>query len=263
MNAPETPNQDAISKEVASALDWWREAGVDSEFSDDATKWLRSGDKPVEGANPASPAPTARATAPHGPKNPAHSADGKRERVDFFAEGKPSSLEEFREFWITAPKLDPAGPRGRVAPRGPSHADVMVLVVDPEVSDRDRLLSGPQGELLSSILSAMQVDVERVYVASALPRHTPLADTQAHAEGGMDAVLSHHIGLVQPKRLMGFGAGLAPFFDQNVNKGDAGLRESNYNTLIKDVLLGEGLDTLMTMPLLKARFWQRWIEWSA
>ena len=102
-----------------------------------------------------------------------------------------------------------------------------------------------------------------MYFASALPRHTPMADTASLAASGMDAVLAHHITLADPKRLMAFGAGLTPLLGKDPSSRDSSLREINYTSPSPDTLLSEGLDSLMDMPRLKARFWRRWIEWSA
>jgi DNA polymerase len=139
----------------------------------------------------------------------------------------------------------------------------MVLVIDPEEGDRERLLSGPQGRLLARILAAMRLADEAVYVASALPRHTPMADTAALAAGGMDSVTLHHIALVQPKRLVAFGANILPLLGHELTKDIVHLREINQNWGSIPLLANEGLDSLMSMPRLKARFWRRWIEWSA
>ena len=80
------------------------------------------------------------------------------QRVDFFAEGKPQTLQEFEQFWLSAPGLDVIGPKRRVSPRGMHKAELMVLVVDPEEGDTQKLLSGPQGALLDRIFAAMGVD---------------------------------------------------------------------------------------------------------
>ena len=257
MNASTPPRTTALGQELAAALEWWMDAGVDCVFQDDATAWLKA-EKETH-LSPPPPAPTKNTAT--GPLR-TEAGQAAPERVDFFASGKPRSLEEFREFWMTTTELHPTGLRGRVAPRGPSHADVMVLVVEPEEGDKDQLLSGPQGVLLGAILRAAQVDPARVYLASALPRHTPLADTHALAAGGLDAVLHHHIALVQPKRLIGFGTGLAAFLGQNGNRPGVNSAQINQAPVIENALLSEGLDTLSDMPRLKARFWRRWIEWS-
>jgi len=135
----------------------------------------------------------------------------------------------------------------------------MVLVPQPEEADRERLMSGPQGRLLANILAAMGLDESAVYMAAALPCHTPMADLAMLAAGGMDAVTMHHIGLVRPERLLAFGTGLAPMLG---GVADQPLREINHAGGKVPVIASETLDSLMEMPRLKARFWRRWTEWS-
>jgi DNA polymerase len=136
----------------------------------------------------------------------------------------------------------------------------MVLVPQPEAQDRTRLLEGPQGRLLANILAAMGLDESEAYVAAALPCHTPMADLGALAAGGMDAVTAHHIALVAPQQLLVFGTGLGTMLGQTEEQP---LREINQGEGTVRVMMSETLDALMEMPRLKARFWRRWIEWSA
>jgi uracil-DNA glycosylase len=263
MNVPDAPSVSELSRELAAAMEWWREAGVENDFADDATAWLgaAASDEAAppsqdQGPTPAKPASTAQPVF----EKP---QSGTVERIDFFSTGKPQTLQEFEQFWMSAPQLDVIGPRGRIPPRGAAKADLMILVVDPEETDTGKLLSGPQGGLLDRVLAAIGVDHSKAYIASALPRHTPMADTHALAASGMDAVLDHHIALVAPKRLIAFGAGLAPLLAKNVSSADTSLRDTNQDLTRPPVLMSEGLDSLMDMPRLKARFWRRWMEWSA
>ncbi|MGB3472725.1 MAG: uracil-DNA glycosylase family protein [Erythrobacter sp.] len=267
MNAPNTSSSSPIADELAAAMEWWRAAGVDSDFTDDATAWFLSGEDEaiIEGADGReATAPKQRRKAQKSPGGDAQEpAKIDSPRVDFLGSSPPADLDAFREFWLSAPGLDVIGPRGRVPPRGKAGAELMVLVVDPEDTDTQSLLSGRQGRLLDNILSAMGVADENVYFASALPRHTPMADTAAIAAGGMDAVLRHHIALARPKRLIAFGAGLAAFLAHDVSNAETSLREINHTPATPPAMMSEGLDSLMDMPRLKARFWRRWIEWSA
>ena len=90
-----------------------------------------------------------------------------------------------------------------------------------------------------------------------------MADIQAVAAAGLDTVLEHHIALAAPKRLIAFGAGLAPLLAKNVSSADTSLRDTNQDLTRPPVLMSEGLDSLMDMPRLKARFWRRWMEWTS
>ena len=163
---------------------------------------------------------------------------------------------------MEAPGLDAIGPSGRIAARGNPNPQLMILVLDPEEQDRDELLTGPKGKLLANMLAAMGIGLEQTYFATALPRHTPVADTANLAASGMDRVTLHHIGLVSPQKLLIFGSDILPLIGQNVTKPETSLREINQNSAEVPLLVSEGLDSLMAMPRLKARFWRRWIEWS-
>lgn len=136
----------------------------------------------------------------------------------------------------------------------------MVLVPQPEEHDRERLFEGPQGRLLANILAAMGLDDSAVYFASALPCYTPMADLAALAAGGFDAVLAHHIALAAPQRLLVLGSGLAAMLSP---ENDQPLREINHAGGKTPVMVSETLEAMLHMPRLKARFWRRWMEWSA
>lgn len=158
------------------------------------------------------------------------------------------------------PALERTGPYPRIAPRGNAGSALMVLVPQPEEHDRTSLLEGPHGRLLANMLAAMGVDADAVYLASALPCHTPMADLAAHGASGLDEVLTHHIALATPQRLLVLGTGLAAMLSP---QNDQPLREINHAGGKLPVIMGETLDAFMEMPRLKARFWRRWIEWSA
>lgn len=258
----------SLAREFAAALAWWQLAGVDHDFADDATAWLS--DEPLSGAG------AAGAGSPRGAGAPGHDASGKTggqgrhlapvpdlpapQRPNLLGDSPPADLAAFSQWWMEAPGLDTARGFPRVPPRGMAGAALMVLVPQPEEGDRERLLSGPQGRLLAAILSAMGIDESAAYIAAALPCVTPMADLSALAAAGTDAVTLHHISLVRPQRLIAFGTGLGPMIGA---LPDQPLREINYAGCKVPVLSSEALDALMDMPRLKARFWRRWMEWSA
>lgn len=248
MNAITPPSK----ADLDAALDWWRLAGVSHDFAEDATDWLA----PDEPAAPVSqPQDRARAE-PQAPEIPAPA------QIDLLGDSPPGDLAAFREFWLQAPGLDAIGPRGRVPPRGPASPELMVLVMDPEQSDSDHLLSGPQGRLLARIIAAMNLSEDSVYFASALPRHTPMADASALVASGMEKVTLHHVNLVDPQRVLAFGSNIPPLLGHALTKDIFCLREINQKTRSIPLLVTEALDSMMSMPRLKARFWRRWIEWS-
>ncbi len=254
-----TAQSSPLIREVEAALDWWSLSGVDCDFRDDATDWLAQ-EAAAATASPALKREAASSASVRGPDDKLPDVAAKR--ADLFDGTKPETLTDFHRWWLEAPGLDAIGPRGRIAPRGSEGAVLMVLVVHPEEQDREALLGGSQGRLLANILTAMGLTPDQTYIASALPRHTPMADTEAIAAGGMDTVVSHHIELASPQRLLALGTDLLPLLGLDAKDQEGALRAVDGTWRSTPMLISEGLDAMMAMPMLKGRFWRRWIEWS-
>lgn len=236
-----------LAAEIAAAIDWWRDAGVDCDFGDEPARWLKS-------------AETRAATAEHraaasAPPPPA--ADPAMDR-----EAWPRDLGAFTAWWLSDPALDEGRVSGRVPPRGAPGADVMIIVPDPERGDEGegRLLSGAQGRLLDALLAAMAVAPETAYVASVLPRHMPMADWAALAAKGFGALLGHHIGLVAPRRLVALGSGILPLLGNDPTHSPAVLRNFNHDGVTIPLLAGKSLSALLERPRWKAGLWQGWLD---
>lgn len=235
----------SLASDYAAALEWWREAGVDLDYADEPTAWLR---EPVVEAEP-EPAPPPR-TVPRPSAAPALERALSRERgapIGGDPARWPSDLAGFRDFWLTEPSLDPGALAERVAPVGEAGAALMVLVGQPDEGDREALLSGDQGALLTRIFRAMGLEESQTYLASASPRVTPLPDWGDLAERGLAALTRHHIALAAPRRLIVFGR--AP---------EMLARDSGVPTLA-----APQLETLARSAAHKRRFWNAWLEWSA
>ena len=234
-----------LATDYAAALDWWREAGVDLDYADEPTAWLR---EPEVEAEP-EPAPPPR-TVPRPSAAPAlERALAREPGVPIGGDPArwPSGLAEFRTFWLTEPSLDPGALADRAAPMGAAGAALMVLVGQPDESDREALLSGDQGALLTRIFRATGLDESQVYLASALPRCTPLPDWDDLAARGLAALTRHHIALVAPRRLITFGKAASTL------AADSGV----------STLTAPQLETLARSTAHKRRFWNAWLEWSA
>lgn len=262
----------SLARECEAALAWWHMAGVDHDFTDDVTAWLSERPATAPGkAEGADQAPAARAGAddhraaadrPGRPPAPRPDTPGTpaAARRNLLGDSPPADLASFRQWWMAAPEAGLAPGAHRVPPRGAAGAALMVLVPQPEPGDREVLLAGPQGRLLANILAAMELEESAVYIASALPSVMPMADFASLAGGGMDMVTAHHVGLVAPTRVLAFGTGLAPLLGF-VNPDDSS--RTNQGDVNRPVMMSETLEALMESPRLKARFWRRWMEWSA
>jgi DNA polymerase len=174
----------------------------------------------------------------------------------------PQDLEGFTAWWLSEPWLDDGRVAGRIAPRGTAGAETMIVVPEPEREDREELLSGPQGRLLDALLAAMGLAPEQVYLASALPRHTPMADWAAAKQRGLGEVLRHHVGLVAPKRLIAFGANVLPLLSNDPPNSGQFLLQFNHGELSIPLWAATDIGVLLARPRVKARVWQQWLDWT-
>ncbi len=218
----------------ASALDWWRDAGVDVLVDDAVRDWLAV----------APPAPTvalvqADAPAPTG--------------------ALPDTIAAFAT-WRLGPDAPEAGWSGvSVAATGPVDARVMVLVDCPEREDGDAgaLLSGTGGRLLDRMLASVGLSRDTVHLAAVCARRPSAGRMPRDVEARLGEVARHHVELIAPQRLLLLGdatsravlsadrqsvrGSLQPF---NHKKGQTGVIASLHPRL------------LMERPALKAESWR-------
>lgn len=250
--------QPDLSALVAGALDWWREAGVDHAYEDEARQWVEAMPEIEVGSDEerpnAHPSPRSRKAEPPSPPAP--------EQPAFDLSAVPTDLTSFAQWWLTEPALCEGSPEARVTPRGSAGAEIMIVVSEPEREDRDTLLSGPQGRLLDAMLAAMEIAPEQAYRASVLPRHMPGADWNQIARGGLGEVVSRHVCVVAPKRLMVFGANILPLLGNDLPQGPADLRIFNHERTSIPLLACRSLAALLERPRWKAGVWQAWLDWT-
>jgi uracil-DNA glycosylase len=237
-----------LARDIAAALDWWREAGVDAAFADTPRAWL---------AEPADEALAAEIAVPAAepPPEPERRIGGPRAAW-------PTELAGFGPWWLSEPTLDDGGLNPRVAPRGPAKAELMVLVAMPEAGDREALLSGPEGGLLKGFLRAAGLPSQGVYRASAIPRHISLPDWRELERQGVGKVLAHHVALVRPRRLLILGQNILPLCGHDPAQGAQNLRSFNHEGGRVPAMAEAGLDRLLGNPALRARWWRRWLDWA-
>ncbi len=251
MDRPATPSPPpSLADQFAAALDWWREAGVDADFHDEAVSLLA--EVPAQTTDKSAPAPTPAAKPPAAPAPEVPSIGGD-------SGAWPKALPDFATWWLREPTLAAGPPTGRVPPRGVAQAELLVLVPMPENEDNDALLSGRQGQLVANMLRAMGVAPEASYVASALPSHTPVADWDGLRAAGLGRVLLHHIALAAPRRILVLGQDIMPLLGLEKRQGvrELPLAESPVPllaSLAPDILLGNSRS--------RADLWRRWLEWT-
>lgn len=243
--------------QLAAAFDWWREAGVDCDFAEDATDWL----SPPEDET-AEPSPRPAATPAAVARRPLAPQAEPTPKIDADRSAWPTELAAFREWWLVSDTLDRGGTFPRVAPLGPSRPALMIVVNQPEQEDSDRLLSGPEGALLHGFLRAAGVAPDAVYLASLLPRHDPAPDWPAIRAAGLGELLIHHIGLVIPERIVFLGRNIPPLLGHDMTQGPAILRGFNQQGRSIPAMGAGGLADMLRSAKRRERFWRCWVDWT-
>jgi uracil-DNA glycosylase len=164
---------------LASALEWWRDAGVETLQEDEARDWL------------ARPAPVQAAPAAVTSPQP---------------ESLPDTLAAFTAWRAgeTVPEASWMTPR--IAASGPANAALVVLTDMPESDDQSEILSdGAAGKLFSRMLTAAGIARDSVYFLS-LATARPLAGRiTPDQEGRLIEIARHHLKLLQPSKLLILG----------------------------------------------------------
>lgn len=238
-----------LAEQIAATHDWWREAGVDSEFADTPRNWLERPAETVEEEAPLAAGPIKNAEPAPPPLGGAPSA-------------WPQTLAEFAPWWLASDQLETGGSGPRVAPRGVAGAELMILVPMPEEGDRERLLSGQQGTLVANMLAAMGIAEDAAYLAAALPRHARHPDWQALGDRQFGDVLTHHVNLAAPKRLLVLGRAMLPLFTHDPAQAGAKPRPIELQGCSVPALLSFGLDTLLETRQYRAGLWRGWLDWT-
>lgn len=165
---------------AASAIDWWRAAGVDVLVEDAPFAWL---DAPAPIATASIAAATASAPAVTLLDDPAA----------FLA-------------WRSGPDAPDAAWGGSAFPAtGPADAELMALVDCPERDDRDVLLDGEAGQLLDAMLRAIGRARAEVQVASVCLRRPTTGRVPRDVEARLGEIARHQVALSGAKRLLVFG----------------------------------------------------------
>lgn len=169
----------------ASALDWWREAGVDALIDEVPRNWLASEPPPV----PLRPAPVARAEAPAAPV------------LDF-----PDTLAAFEAWRLSDAAPEATWPGARIGAQGSAASGLMILLEMPEREDvPDKLLSGAPGALFDRMLAAIGRDRASIYLAPMAVVRPISGRIPAEAEASLATLIRAQLRLAAPKALLIIG----------------------------------------------------------
>lgn len=158
-------------QEALSALDWWREAGVDALVEDEPRDWLAAPAK----LQPAAAAPSALST----------------------------TLASFH-VWLRETDAIPGAPAARILPAGDPASGLMLLADMPEPADAaaGSLFSGELGRLFDRMLAAIGRDRASIYLAAMSPVRLPGRELET-AE--TVRLTQHHVALAGPRLLLLLG----------------------------------------------------------
>lgn len=184
---------------LASALEWWRDAGVETLVDDDPRDWL---------ARPAA--------APQAAEQEAAVAAAPIEIL-------PTTLEDFVA-WRLGPAAPEAGWHSKlIAPSGPAHAKLVIFSDMPCAEDEDGLMSGPTGQLFDRMLAAIGLDRESVYLGSLALARPLTGRVPAEQQARIVQLARHHLTLLRPERLLLFGKAAEQVIDGADGSGDVNL----------------------------------------
>lgn len=240
-----------LAEQLAAAQAWWREAGVDSAFADAPQNWLAAARS--RGQSGGTEAPEPPPTMPQPAAVPP---------LGGLPETWPRSLADFAPWWLTNDQLETGGTAPRVAPRGVARPELMVLVPMPEAGDTERLLSGPQGQLIANMLRAMDIAEDAAYLAAALPRHARHPDWQALAARDLGQIVNHHVRLVAPRRLLVLGRAMLPLFGHDPAQAGAKPGEFALQDCPAPALVSYGPEALLETARFRAALWRSWLDWT-
>ncbi|BCA58204.1 uracil-DNA glycosylase [Sphingomonas sp. HMP6] len=171
---------------AASALEWWRDAGVDTLVDEGPRDWT---------------------AAPPAPPEPPKRRSGAQAVTEVVVAALPETLAEFTA-WRSGPDAPEAGWSGTpIAASGDPSADIMILVDLPDRDDSDSggLLSGPAGRLFDRMFAAIGQSRESVYLAPMCSVRPLSGRIAPEIEARLVEVARHHVALVSPKRLLVLG----------------------------------------------------------
>ena len=204
-----------------SYFDWWTLAGVDALVGEVPAGWLDA--SPINNAiNDNAPQKRRSLSVVEAPPPPLPEALQKKSPVDEnIARGPvvfPADWAEFQSWLAQHPDVPGTQWDGRrVLPVGAQGAKLMVVAAWPEQECQQRgdLLCGDAGKLLDNMLRAIGLTRDDCYLATmAITR--PAGGRCSPAElPELQRLLSHHLALAQPQRLLLLGADITQIVTQN------------------------------------------------
>ncbi len=227
------------SELIASALDWWVEAGADCLIDEIPVPWL---DRVKASKLATQPDNRVAAKPVHVPVEPI-----------------PKTLPAFVDWLRMTSSLPDCGPPGhRIVSAGDPHAALMVMIDMPEVADPSQgiLLAGDVGELFERMLSAINQSRESIYLATFAPGRPPGGIMSPQLIEQLSPIARQHIEIVAPKRLWLMGQAVSrAIIGADAAPGTGHKRKINQEGQIVESVASFSPRFLLANPKRKAAAW--------
>ncbi|MEH6756739.1 MAG: uracil-DNA glycosylase family protein [Parasphingorhabdus sp.] len=188
-------------EQIESLRDWWALAGVDLHYKSDIASLLSEAAPVIRTTEP-KPAEVTTASVSQAKSAPVSAP------LQTFNENYPANHDDYRG-WLSKPEnlIEAQWSKNHVLPTGMIEPQTMIIVGMPEQSGfvRNSLFAEQTSALLANMLKAIGYDSEKTYFAAiSLGRTVDGRIDQQYHETLKNRML-HHIGLVQPKKILIFG----------------------------------------------------------
>jgi uracil-DNA glycosylase len=213
---------------AASALDWWRDAGVDTPVGDAPRNWFDAPPAPAPMIAAPPPAPTA-------------------------ARRLPDTLPAFLA-WRLGPDAPDASRGAPVAPEGPGDAAMMVVVDCPEGA---ALLDDDASRLFDRMLAAIGLARSAVHLAALTPTRPLAGRVVPEVVSTLAPLLRHHVALVRPRVVLSLNqAASRALIGTDVSPPGRNLHPVNLESGIVQVVASLHPRFLLEHPAQKAAAWR-------
>lgn len=223
--------------EIASTLDWWREAGADVIVADEPRGWLAEPKQiPAKSAS-------RDAAAPDAPAAPLT---------------MPGTLADFRSWLLEGPIVD-APTHMRLDAAGDPASGLMILVDMPERGDEaaGQLLSGDAGVLFDRMLAAIGRDRASIYLAALSPARATGGAFDDASFSKLSEAAKRHVSLAAPSQLLLMGdAPSRAFCGASLNEARGKQHILNHDGGTVSAIATLHPRFLLQQPKLKAQSWK-------
>lgn len=187
------------SRDAASLLGWWLEAGVDTAIAEQPRQWLRNAAVPLSGE-------VTPQTVGNIMSSPPDTSETRR------GTAAPATLEAFHG-WLRETSDLPLFRAGaaRALPHGPAEAEIMLVAGLPDREDATagRPIAGEAWDLAVKMLRAIGIGADAAYVASLACFPSSGARLGSEEVERCAETMRQHVAMVRPKRLLLLGDGPA------------------------------------------------------